>query len=265
MSKDFVRSKDNVKNIDTEKVDHTEVNDLLHDNTYSYIHTPKHKFHNLLDNVKQIIFSSTKFLSGSKVDNDFTIDTSKLDKKFDDIDKVDLNQNTSLTEIKQELAQLQPLKNLANQEFLRMAGYMADYPLNISGQDVLVKIGRENLGIFNLRDGYGPFNTINYPTFYDFIGTITVSWTGSHGLVLPFHSISGIISQINNFNLLDTSVDFDDLRVIVTFELIEGYYYVRFRGLGQEKMEMINNVTIAGFYNEVFTISSSNPESPKVS
>ena len=79
MAKDFVRSKDNVKNITTEKIDHTEVNDLLHDGENSYIHTPKHEFHNLLDNIKQIEFSGSDLISGEKSGNDYTLDLSELD------------------------------------------------------------------------------------------------------------------------------------------------------------------------------------------
>lgn len=78
MAKDFVRSKDNVKNITTEKIDHTEVNDLLHDGENSYIHTPKHEFHNLLDNIKQIKFSGSNLISGEKSGNDYTLDSSAL-------------------------------------------------------------------------------------------------------------------------------------------------------------------------------------------
>ena len=78
MAKDFVRSKDNVKNITTEKIDHTEVNDLLHDGENSYIHTPKHEFHNLLDNIKQIEFSGSDLISGEKSGNNYTLDLSVL-------------------------------------------------------------------------------------------------------------------------------------------------------------------------------------------
>ena len=78
MAKDFVRSKDNVKNITTEKIDHTEVNDLLHDGENSYIHTPKHEFHNLLDNIKQIVFSGSDLISGEKSGNDYNLDLSVL-------------------------------------------------------------------------------------------------------------------------------------------------------------------------------------------
>ena len=78
MAKDFVRSKDNVKNITTEKIDHTEVNDLLHDGKNSYIHTPNHEFHNLLDNLKQIEFSESNLISGKKSGNTYTVDLSEL-------------------------------------------------------------------------------------------------------------------------------------------------------------------------------------------
>ena len=78
MAKDFVRSKDNVKNITTEKIDHTEVNDLLHDGKNSYIHTHKHEFNNLIDNIKQIEFSGSDLISGEKSGNDYTVDLSVL-------------------------------------------------------------------------------------------------------------------------------------------------------------------------------------------
>jgi hypothetical protein len=78
MAKDFVRSKDNVKNITTEKIDHTEVNDLLHDGENSYIHTPKHEFHNLIDNIKQIEFSGSNLITGEKSGNDYILDLSDL-------------------------------------------------------------------------------------------------------------------------------------------------------------------------------------------
>ena len=85
MAKDFVRSKDNVKNITTEKIDHTEVNDLLHDGENSYIHTPKHEFHNLLDNIKQIEFSGSDLISGEKSGNDYTLDLSLLNEYILDL------------------------------------------------------------------------------------------------------------------------------------------------------------------------------------
>lgn len=79
MAKDFVRSKDNVKNITTEKIDHTEVNDLLHDGENSYIHTPKHEFHNLIDNIKQIKLSGSNLISGEKKSgNDYNLNLSEL-------------------------------------------------------------------------------------------------------------------------------------------------------------------------------------------
>ena len=103
MAKDFVRSKDNVKNITTEKIDHTEVNDLLHDGENSYIHTPKHEFHNLLDNIKQIKFSGSEFsgsefsgsdlISGEKSGNDYTLDLSVLNEYI-----LDLNSRINLLE-----------------------------------------------------------------------------------------------------------------------------------------------------------------------
>ena len=82
MAKDFVRSKDNVKNITTEKIDHTEVNDLLHDGKNSYIHTPKHEFHNLIDNIKQIKFSGSDLIAGEKSGNDYTVDLSVLNESL---------------------------------------------------------------------------------------------------------------------------------------------------------------------------------------
>ena len=86
MAKDFVRSKDNVKNITTEKIDHTEVNDLLHDGENSYIHTPKHEFHNLLDNIKQIEFYGSDLISGEKSGNDYTLDLSELNDYISSLD-----------------------------------------------------------------------------------------------------------------------------------------------------------------------------------
>ena len=86
MAKDFVRSKDNVKNITTEKIDHTEVNDLLHDGENSYIHTPKHEFHNLLDNIKQIKFYGSDLISGEKSGNDYTLDLSELNDYISSLD-----------------------------------------------------------------------------------------------------------------------------------------------------------------------------------
>ena len=78
MAKDFVRSKDNVKNITTEKIDHTEVNDLLHDGENSYIHTPKHEFHNLIDNIKQIKCSGSNLITGKKSGNDYILNLNEL-------------------------------------------------------------------------------------------------------------------------------------------------------------------------------------------
>ena len=103
MAKDFVRSKDNVKNIITEKIDHTEVNDLLHDGENSYIHTPKHEFHNLIDNVKNVNISDSSYISSNKNGNNVTISTYKLTTKINNIDKKDIDQDSEILLIKEKL------------------------------------------------------------------------------------------------------------------------------------------------------------------
>lgn len=161
MAKDFVRSKDNVKNITTEKIDHTEVNDLLHDGENSYIHTPKHEFHNLLDNIKQIKFSGSNFISGEKSGNDYTLDLSELN-------EVILFLNSRINFLETNYSQL-PVSQLVP--------YVKDIYNNKPSGDVIIDMAtiiKENT---------------------NFIGTMFISLGNDPNFAFPFSIINGKIEH----------------------------------------------------------------------
>ena len=84
MAKKIVRGITDVKNINNQDFDTNNVNDLLSDGQYNYIHRKKGKseeYHNLTDNIKTISSDNTELLSVTN--NNKTTNTATLHPKHD--------------------------------------------------------------------------------------------------------------------------------------------------------------------------------------
>lgn len=84
MAKKFVRGITDVKTINNQDFDTNNVNDLLSDGQYNYIHRKKGKteeYHNLTDNIKTISSDNTELLSVTN--NNKTTNTANLHPKHD--------------------------------------------------------------------------------------------------------------------------------------------------------------------------------------
>ena len=204
MAKDFVRSKDNVKNITTEKIDHTEVNDLLHDGENSYIHTPKHKFHNLIDNIKQIEFSGgnliygefsgSDLISGEKSGNDYTVDLSVLNECISRINLLVTNY------IELPVSQLEPIvKDI--------------YRGNPSGN---VTLNMETIIQENTN----------------FIGTMYISLDSDPSFAFPFSIINGKINHnfVNSNDVKLSAISETELKMVITNTKLNQHTLVKMQG-----------------------------------
>ena len=184
MAKDFVRSKDNVKNITTEKIDHTEVNDLLHDGENSYIHTPKHEFHNLLDNIKQIEFYGSDLISGEKSGNDYTLDLSELNEHISF-----LNSRINFLE-----------NNYIHLPVSELVPVVEDIYMNIPTGDVIIDM--ETLIQENTN----------------FIGTMYISLGSEPSFAFPFSIINGQINHnfVNSNYVILSAISETKLKMVIT-------------------------------------------------
>ena len=198
MAKDFVRSKDNVKNITTEKIDHTEVNDLLHDGENSYIHTPKHEFHNLLDNLKQIEFSGSDLISGEKSGNDYTIDVSVL------------NEYISFLESRINLLET----NYIELHVSKLEPVVEDIYMNRPSGDVIIDmetIIQENT---------------------NFIGTMYISLGTDPNFAFPFSIINGKINHnfVNSNDVTLSASSETKLKMVITNRKLNQQTLVKMQG-----------------------------------
>ena len=198
MAKDFVRSKDNVKNITTEKIDHTEVNDLLHDGENSYIHTPKHEFHNLLDNLKQIEFSGSDLISGEKSGNDYTIDLSVL------------NEYISFLESRINLLET----NYIELHVSKLEPVVEDIYMNRPSGDVIIDmetIIQENT---------------------NFIGTMYISLGTDPNFAFPFSIINGKINHnfVNSNDVTLSAISETKLKMVITNTKLNQQTLVKMQG-----------------------------------
>ena len=94
MAKKFVRGITDVKTINNQDFDTNNVNDLLSDGQYNYIHRKKGKteeYHNLTDNIKTLSSDNTELLSVTN--NNKTTNTATLHPKHD-VQKEQLLQST---------------------------------------------------------------------------------------------------------------------------------------------------------------------------
>ena len=198
MAKDFVRSKDNVKNITTEKIDHTEVNDLLHDGENSYIHTPKHEFHNLIDNLKQIEFSGSDLISGEKSGNDYTIDLSVL------------NEYISILESRINLLET----NYIELHVSKLEPVVEDIYMNRPSGDVTIDmetIIKENT---------------------NFIGTMYISLGIDPNFAFPFSIINGKINHnfVNSNDVTLSAISETKLKMVITNTKLNQQTLVKMQG-----------------------------------
>ena len=209
MSKDFVRSKDNVKNITTEKIDHTEVNDLLHDGENSYIHTPKHEFHNLLDNIKQIKFSGSNLISGEKSGNNYTLNLSELNEYI-----LFLNSRINFLEnnyIQLPVSQLVPV--------------VKDIYMNSPSGDVIIDMAtiiQENT---------------------NFIGTMFISLGADPSFAFPFLIINGKINHnfVNSNDVRLSAISETKLKMVITNTKLNQQTVVKMQGYNIID-RMVNNI-----------------------
>ena len=210
MAKDFVRSKDNVKNITTEKIDHTEVNDLLHDGENSYIHTPKHEFHNLLDNIKQIEFSGSDLISGEKSGNDYTLNLSVLNENI-----LNLNSRINLLEtnyIQLPVSQLVPV--------------VEDIYMNKPSGDVIIDmetIIQEN---------------------NNFIGTMYISLGPDPSFAFPFSIIDGKLNHnfVNSNYVRLSAISDTKLKIAITQTKLNQQTIVKMQGYNIIDRLVNNNI-----------------------
>ena len=198
MAKDFVRSKDNVKNITTEKIDHTEVNDLLHDGENSYIHTPKHEFHNLIDNLKQIEFSGSDLISGEKSGNDYTIDLTVLNEYISFLESRINFLETNYNEI--HVSKLEPV--------------VEDIYMNRPSGDVTIDmetIIQENT---------------------NFIGTMYISLGSDPSFAFPFSIIDGKINHnfVNSNDVTLSAISETKLKMVITNTKLNQQTLVKMQG-----------------------------------
>ena len=216
MAKDFVRSKDNVKNITTEKIDHTEVNDLLHDGKNSYIHTPKHKFHNLLDNIKQIEFYGSELygsdlISGEKSGNDYTLDLSVLNEYI-----LDLNSRINILET-----------NYTQLPVSQLVPVVKDIYMNKPTGDVIIDmetIMKENT---------------------NFIGTMYISLSSEPNFAFPFSIINGKINHnfVNSNDVRLSAISETKLKMVITQTKLNQNTFVKMQGY-KIIDRLVNNITM---------------------
>lgn len=198
MAKDFVRSKDNVKNITTEKIDHTEVNDLLHDGENSYIHTPKHEFHNLLDNIKQIEIYGSDLIYGEKSGNDYILDLWELNEYILSLDSRINNLETNYIQL--PVSQLVPV--------------VEDIYMNTPSGDVIIDmetIIQEN---------------------NNFIGTMYISLGSDPSFAFPFSIINGQINHnfVNSNYVRLSEISETKLKMAITETKLNQQTFVKMQG-----------------------------------
>ena len=198
MAKDFVRSKDNVKNITTEKIDHTEVNDLLHDGENSYIHTPKHEFHNLIDNIKQIVLSGSNLISGKKSGNNYNLDLSELNEYI-------LFLNSRINSLETNYIQL-PVSQLVP--------VVKDIYMNSPSGDVTIDMGtiiKENT---------------------NFIGSMYISLGNQPSFAFPFSIINGKINHnfVNSNYVRLSAISETKLKMVITSTQLNQQTIVKMQG-----------------------------------
>ena len=133
MAKKFVRGITDVKTINNQDFDTNNVNDLLSDGQYNYIHRKKGKteeYHNLTDNIKTISSDNTELLSVTN--NNKTTNTATLHPKHDaqkeqllesTRDTITINHGTNGTDEKTTV-DTNPLKVLEHENLISDSEYI---------------------------------------------------------------------------------------------------------------------------------------------
>ena len=224
MAKDFVRSKDNVKNITTEKIDHTEVNDLLHDGKNSYIHTPKHEFHNLLDNIKQIEFSGSDLISGEKSGNNYTLNLSELNETI-------LYLNSRINHLENNYIHLNSRINHLENNYIhlpvsQLEPVVKDIYMNKPSGDVIIDM-----------------DTIIQEN-YNFIGTMFISLGQDPSFAFPFSIINGKINHnfVNSNYVRLSAISDTKLKMVITQTKLNQQTIVKMQGYNIIDRLVNNNI-----------------------
>ena len=161
MAKKIVRGITDVKTITNQDYDTNNVNDLLSDGEYNYIHRKKgetEEYHNLTDNIKTISSDNTELLSVTN--NNKTTNTATLHPKHDaqkeqvlesTRNTITINHGTNGTDEKTTV-------DTNPQKVLEHSNLTVDYGLSKSSSGNTTKLGLEYTRV---KDGYDLNNLLN--------------------------------------------------------------------------------------------------------
>lgn len=179
MAKKIVRGITDVKTINNQDFDTNNVNDLLSDGQYNYIHRKKGKteeYHNLTDNIKTISSDNTDLLAVTN--NNKTNNTATLHPKHD-AQKEQVLQSTRNTVTIQHGTNATPEKTIVDTnpaKVLEHTNLLTDYGISKSTIGNTTKLGleytrldlNEPFDLNNLRNGRVQSNNyVNAPTNTD--------------------------------------------------------------------------------------------------
>ena len=161
MAKKFVRGITDVKTINNQDFDTNNVNDLLSDGQYNYIHRKKgenEEYHNLTDNIKTISSDNTELLSVTN--NNKTTNTATLHPKHDKQKEQVLESTRNTVTIhhgtngtaEKTIVDTNPKKVLEHENLL------TDYGISKRTSGNTIKLGLEYTRV---QDGYDLNNLLN--------------------------------------------------------------------------------------------------------
>ena len=172
MAKKIVRGITDVKTINNQDYDTNNVNDLLSDGQYNYIHRKKGKneeYHNLTDNIKTISSDNTDLLTVTN--NNKTTNTATLHPKHDKQKEQVLESTRNTVTIhhgtngtaEKTTVDTNPQKVLEHDNLTVTNGLIKEHTGNttnvrVNPKDVLFHeylTGGEGIEVFHLPDGYG--------------------------------------------------------------------------------------------------------------
>ena len=206
MAKKIVRGITDVKTINNQDFDTNNVNDLLSDGQYNYIHRKKGKneeYHNLTDNIKTLSSDNTELLSVTNYNK--TTNTATLHPKHDaqkeqviesTRNTITINHGTNATDEKTTV-DTNPQKVLEHENLTVGDGLIKEHSGNttnirINQKEVLfhqfLKGGR-GIEVFHLPDWYGSEVKIS-DTFLDTVNGKQNKLTAMGGLTITADNIS---------------------------------------------------------------------------
>ncbi len=164
MAKKIVRGITNVKTINNQDYDTNNVNDLLSDGQYSYIHRKKGKseeYHNLTDNIKTISSDNTDLLTVTN--NNKTTNTATLSPKHDPQKEQVLESERATITIKHGTnATTEKTKVDTNpQKVLEHSNLLTDYGISKTTAGNTTKLGLEYTRLGTKHDGEPAFDLNN--------------------------------------------------------------------------------------------------------